>query len=277
MNPIAQATAAPGTGLLEIVRGRRRSVVSRAYATSPLRLLTPANHGTAAWIYAASYGGGLVGGDDLCLTVRVGPDAAAFLSTQSSTKIYGSTRPTSVHVAATVEDGGQLVMWPDPVVCFAGSVYRQRQHVALADGATLVLVDWMSSGRRASGERWQFSEYSSRLDLRYGGRLVLVDSTRLSPAEGALAERMGRFDVLASITLAGPQLQDGIANIAADVAAQPIVRNAAALVAVAPIAGGAGCLLRVAGRSAEQVGGIIQRYLSFVSGLLRDDPWARKW
>src|SRR5688572_14237285 len=74
----------PGRGELEIVRGPRRSVVCCALATSPLRLLLPANHGQAAWIYTATYGGGLVDGDSMSLGVTVGPGASAFLSTQAS-------------------------------------------------------------------------------------------------------------------------------------------------------------------------------------------------
>ena len=56
-------SARPGTGFLDVARVERRSVVRRAFATSPLRLLTPKNHGSAAWVYASSYGGGLLGGD----------------------------------------------------------------------------------------------------------------------------------------------------------------------------------------------------------------------
>ena len=88
-------SAAPGTGLLDVVRVARRSTVRRAYATSPLRFLTPGNHGRAAWVYAASYRGGLLGGDALRLTVRVGSDASAFVSTQASTKVYRSNDSTS--------------------------------------------------------------------------------------------------------------------------------------------------------------------------------------
>ena len=39
----------------------------------PLRLLTPANHGHAAWVYTSSYGGGLVDGDRVVHRRRSGP------------------------------------------------------------------------------------------------------------------------------------------------------------------------------------------------------------
>ena len=269
-------TARPGTGILDVARVDRRSVVRRAYATSPLRLLTPANHGHAAWVYASSYGGGLVGGDALRLQISIGPGAAAFVSSQASTKVYRSGDHSSSHLDASVAPGGHLVLWPDPVVCYAGSTFRQAQRVELAAEAALVLVDTMTSGRRASGERWQFVEYANRLSVSYDGRSVVFDSTRLSASDGDLAARMGRFDVLSSVTIVGPRFQTEARAIAASVAAQPIERRADVLISASPI-GDLGCLLRVAGRSIEQVGGVIRRYLCFLPRTLGDDPWARKW
>jgi urease accessory protein len=269
-------SAGPGTGILDIARLDRRSVVRRAFATSPLRWLTPRNHGAAAWVYASSYGGGLVGGDALCVTISIGAGASAFVSSQASTKIYRSHDRTSAELTATVSAGGHLVLWPDPVVCYAGSTFRQTQCVDLSDDASLILVDTMTSGRRASGERWQLVEYSNRIRIRQDGRVVLFDSTRLSGVEGNLAARMGRFDVLSSVAIIGPCFRENIRAIAETIAARPIERRADLLVSAAPL-GESGCLLRVIGRSTEQVAGVVRGYLSFLSCVLGDDPWTRKW
>lgn len=269
-------TAPAGTGHLEIALNGRGSAVRCAYASSPLRLLTPRNHGRAAWVYAGSYGGGLVGGDALRLTVRVGEGATAFLSTQASTKVYRSDRPTSVALNAQVAAGASLVIWPDPVVCFAHSSYQQQQSVDVAGGGALVLVDGMSSGRRASGERWQFRKYASHSTIRHDGRLILFDSICLDGDDGELAARMDRFDVLCSATIVGSQFRARIERILESVARSPVQRRAGLLVAAAPLAD-AGCILRVAGGSVEQVAHVLREHLSFVSDVLGDDPWARKW
>ena len=269
-------TARPGTGFLDVARVERRSVVRRAFATSPLRLLTPKNHGSAAWVYASSYGGGLVGGDDLRLGVRVGPEASVFLSSQASTKVYRSGACASLQLDAEVAAGGQLIVWPDPVVCFAGSTYRQEQRVDLAAAAGLILVDTLSSGRKASGERWQFDEYTSRLTVRYGGRPILRDALRLSPAEGDLPRRMGRFDVLSTVVIAGPHWRDAVRETLAAAADRRVERGSDMLVAAAPLQD-IGCLLRIAGRSTDQVSALIRGCLSSIRLLLNDDPWTRKW
>ena len=267
----------PGIGHLDVVRSAARSVVTRAYATSPLRLLTPRSHGLAAWVYTSSYGGGLLGGDDVRLAVRVGAGARAFLSTQASTKIYRSDASTSLGLHAHVATGGHLIVWPDPVVCYAGSTCVQRQHVDLEAGAALVLVDGMTSGRRGSGERWQFTRYATRLSVHYDRRLVLHDAIDLCAADGELPARMGRFDVLCTAVVAGEPLRDCAARIVATIAAKPIERRADVLIAASPIGAGIGCVLRLAGRSAEEVARTLREQLSFIACLLGDDPWARKW
>ena len=266
----------PGVGEVKVICGPDKSVVSRARATSPLRLLMPVNHGDAAWVYMSTYGGGLVDGDVISLRVRVEQGASAFLSTQASTKVYRSPRGSDVEMRAEVDRDGLLVVVPDPVVCFAASRYRQTQRVDVSEGAGLVLVDWVSSGRRRSGERWVFDEYVSRTVVRHRGQLVLHDGTLLRSSDGDLATRVGRFDMLALIVVAGEALQEDAAAIVASVNQQPIVRRSDLLVSAAAL-NQCGCVVRVAGRSVEQVGRYLRQLLGFVPVLLGDDPWMRKW
>jgi urease accessory protein len=250
--------------------------VTQAFATSPLRLLTPANHGRAAWIYTSTYGGGLVDGDRISLHARVEQGAAAFLSTQAATKVYRSMRGSDVEVHARVGTGGALVVVPDPVVCFAASRYRQTQHIDLARGAALVLVDWVSSGRRAAGERWAFEEYVSRTRVHHDRRLVLHDATMLRALDGDLALRMGRFDVLAMVAIVGQALHSEAAALVARLNAQPVERAADQIISASGL-GESGCVIRIAGTSVEQVGRRLRQLLGFVPALLGDDPWVRKW
>ena len=163
----------PGAGRIEVVRQGRRSVVTRAYAASPLRLLTPRSAGDAAWVFTSSFGGGLVDGDRVALEIDVRGSGAALLSTQASTKVYRSPGGVSTTLRARVEDDGLLVLLPDPVVPFRDSRYVQEQTCDLARGGRLIALDWVSSGRRESGERWAFTDYRARLRVRVDGRRVL--------------------------------------------------------------------------------------------------------
>ena len=274
--PEPQVATRPGRGCFTVERARDRSVVRRAYATSPLRLLTPKNHGHAAWIYTSSYGGGLLDGDDIAVEASVGSGATAFLSTQSATKVYRSPRGTRVALDANVGEGGLLVVAPDAVICFAGSRYRQTQRFSVAAGGGLVLVDWVTSGRRESGERWIFEEYVSRTVIHLEGRLVIHDALALRASDGPLADRFGRYDVLAVAVLIGRGLEAEMDRLDARVQAEPVERLGDRLVAFAPIGRGA-AVLRIAGRTVEGVDGILRDLLGFVPRLLGDSPWARKW
>ena len=267
---------APGRARIAVIRSGSRSVVSRAYATSPLRLLTPANHGHAAWIYTSSFGGGLVNGDRIALDIDVGRGAAAFISSQASTKIYRSPGGTSADMHARVAADSLLVVAPDPVVCFSGARYRQTQTFELADRAALVLVDWVSSGRHASGERWAFDEYHGQITVRLDGLLLVHDALALRAADGNLRARLGRFDVLAVVVLAGTTLAGAASSLVATASAAPLPRRADQLVAATALRD-CGCVVRVAGTSVERVGRTIREFLGFLPALLGDDPWVRKW
>jgi urease accessory protein len=276
-----QAAAAPpayaaGSGSLCVTRVGTRSLVTRAFATSPLRLLTPRNHGPAAWIYTSTYGGGLVDGDAIALDVEIGARASALLATQAATKAYRSARGTSVAMNATVGADGLLIVAPDPVVCFAGACYRQEQRIDLDRTSGLVLVDWLTSGRHASGERWSFTRYCSRVTIWRDGARVLVDALDLegrSPDE--LRSRMSRFDVVLLAVVTGPMLAAHATELLSRVARMPVRRRAAAIVGASEIPGG--CIMKMAGTSVEDVGRAAREYLQFVPDLLGDDPWARKW
>ncbi len=274
--PSVRAARRPGYGRIAVEQTRGRSVIRSVYATSPLRLLTPKNHGHAVWIYTSSYGGGLVDGDTITIQATIGTDSQAFLSTQSATKVYRSPRGTAVTLHADVEENGLFVSVPDAVVCFAGARYRQTQRINLAAGAGLILLDWLTSGRRESGERWVFNEYLSRTIIRLDGRLMVHDALALRAADGELVTRLGRYDVLAVVVVIGRLLQGDVDQMMARVRDERVRRHADRVVTVSPVSK-VGCVLRVAGQSVEDVEYTLRDLLHFVPRLLGDSPWARKW
>ena len=173
-------------------------------------------------------------------------------------------------------DAGCLIFVPDPLVPFASARSAQRLEFELAPDASLVLVDWLSSGRRSRGERWQFDSVKSVIRVHQAGRLICHDAVTLAAADGSLTERLGRFDVLATVVLAGPVAAAAGERLVTASAAAPPERRADLIVVAAPI-GDRGAHVRVAGTSVEQVGRAIRDALGFVPPFLGDDPWARKW
>lgn len=52
-------------------------------------------------------------------------------------------------------------MIPDPVTCFSTARYSQKQIFRVVLDSSLVIVDWITSGRYESGEKWDFELYRS--------------------------------------------------------------------------------------------------------------------
>ena len=250
-------------------------MLTRAIAASPLRLLHPGNSGSAAWAYAATYGGGLLGGDAIDLDVSVTHGASAMLSTQASTKVYRADAPASQRLRAHVADESLLVLLPDPVTPFASSQYIQEQRIDIAASANLIAVDWMTAGRLSSGERWQFTSYASRTWLRRDGRLILHEAMRLTPEDGDVAARLGRFNCIAWAVVIGPAVRAAALRLAGSLGEAAVPKRADLLLSAAPLEDD-GVLLRIAGTSAQQVGAILRQHLNFVPSLLGDDPWSCK-
>jgi urease accessory protein len=252
-----------------------RTVVTRAVGGGPLRLLTPANHGHAAWAYTSSLGGGFVDGDRVRLELAVGPFAAAVVATQGSTRVYRSPRGCRSETVAEVGPSALLALLPDPTVCFADARYESRCEVRLAPGGSLVLVDALAAGRSARGERWAFSRYASRLLLVAGCRTVLDETVLLDPAHGPLAERLGRFEVLATMLLAGSGLREPREELRGSISARPLSRRAERIESASAL-GEDALLVRIAATSVEDAACAIRGHLRFLPTLLGDDPWTRR-
>lgn len=273
---VPDSVAASGLGQLEFVRTGSRTIVTRVFATSPLRLLNPGNNGRAAWVYSSSYGGGLVDGDRVALDISASRGAEAYLSTQASTKVYRSPHGTCVDVNARVEEGATLLVLPDPVVCFTGARYRQAQHFHLSAQGSLVVADCLLSGRCASGERWEFLEYRSLLKITLDDRLLVHDALALRAEDGELMKRFDRFNALAVVAIVGRSFRESTNRLLAWSAAQTVAPRPEVLVTASNLSD-EGCLLRIVGTSGEKVCCTIRTLLDFVPSWLGDDPWARKW
>jgi urease accessory protein len=249
-------------------------VLAEAFATSPLRILTPRNHGHAAWVFLSSFGGGLVDGDRFDLRVEAEPDASGFVCTQASTKVYRSAQGCSQRLEVHVAQGAAIAILPDPVVPFAGARYTALTEVSLAADASILIFDATSSGRVARGERWQFARLDSRTEITRASRLVYVDATRLDPVHGAIADRMGRFDLLASLVAIGPRfaaVRD--AMLAGVITAPP---GASTVWAASPV-GHDGAVLRLATDHFENASRVLRSSFAALARWLGDDPFVRKW
>jgi urease accessory protein len=251
-------------GELAFRRSGAGTAVETAFAESPLRFLTPRNHGTAAWAYTSTLGGGLVDGDRLELEISVGPGARAFVSSQGPTRVFRSSRGATATTRATVAEGGALMLFPDPTACFGGARFAQLTEVFLAPGSSLALWELISAGR----ERWGFTRCESTLRVPP----FLDERWLLDPEQGPLEERMGRFGAIGTLFLIGPVFAEIARAVRDRVDGGPAGGGAPLVESASPLRDGA-LVVRVAAPSVQQLVQRLRHHLAALPSLLGDDPW----
>lgn len=70
-----------------------------------------------------------------------------------------------------------MAVVPDPVTCFSTARYSQKQVFRVVSDSNVVIVDWITSGRHESGEKWDFDLYKSTNRILLEGDLPLFIDT----------------------------------------------------------------------------------------------------
>jgi urease accessory protein len=229
-SPFPKSFSSPGEGHI-VVQLQPPSVSALATITFqyPLKLISlpPSANQASVLVFLLTYGGGLVGGDQVRLTIDVQPRARLSIATQGHTKIFKSPSRdviTRQQLHVSVGAGAAACLLPDPVQPFAESVYEQTQIFTLAGDASLCLLDWVSAGRTARGEDWDLWGWSGRNEVWAGGgteneegvrkRLLLRDKVILEGdregtiEEKALRKRMTGLSLFGTLVLKGPLVED---------------------------------------------------------------------
>ncbi|KAL8200176.1 hypothetical protein R6Q57_011515 [Mikania cordata] len=211
---MAESSVKMETGSLVVGRVGGKSTVTRCFSKYPLKFIVPTKAGRseidAVWIYSLTYGGGIVSGDCIAFDLTVEDGCTAVLTTQASTKVYKSVglKCSEQMMEARVGNGALLVVIPDPVTCFSAAKYSQKQVFRVMSGSSLLVVDWITSGRHESGEKWDFSLYKSTNHIYIDTKPLFLDTVLLENGNvTSIAERMQDYQVIAMIILLGPKLK----------------------------------------------------------------------
>jgi len=241
------------TASVLVCAGEGRSDIHRLRNAGPLRVMSPRHAGRAAWIVTSSLGGGLVDGDHTALDVEIGAGATAVVTTQASTKAYKGT--TSQRVAIRVGEGATALVVPDPVVPYRGARLVQETRIDLAPSASLVLIDVLTCGRIAYGERWAAAIDATLAISR--GALLLHDRIRIE-GPGAMRE----YEALATVILLGPLAKHAGTTTGVLLASSPL---------------GDGVMFRLAASRVEHAIRSVRELAREACSAAGEDPWARKW
>ncbi|XP_041025974.1 urease accessory protein D isoform X1 [Juglans microcarpa x Juglans regia] len=290
-----------GKVVVEKVGGR--STVTRCFSKYPLKFIIPNKVGPsktdAVWIYSLTYGGGIVSGDSISCELTIGDGCTTVLTTQASTKVYKSmgSKCSEQALEARIGSDAILAIVPDPVTCFSTARYSQKQVFRVVSDSNLVIVDWITSGRHESGERWDFDLYKSTNRILLEGDLPLfLDTVLLERGSiASIAERMQDYQVIAMVVLFGPkmkhiqnQVQEDVKKIMSEQLIIPStslghqIMNKSkhylmkpSFVASASVFGpkGIGVVVRIAAMTTESVYRFLQQQLASMEPLLGVSPY----
>ncbi|PYH91707.1 UreD-domain-containing protein [Aspergillus ellipticus CBS 707.79] len=196
-SPFSSSIAKPGHGevVLSLLPPCNPSLTTLTYKY-PLKLLTrtagivpqaPSSLSTSCpsqpvHLYLLTYGGGLLPGDHISVSITLDPRTRMVVTTpQGSTKIFKTEPPSptkpihkpvvdksrqtlDVHIAADAA----LCYLPDPAVPYKDSRYEQIQTFTVdgnSNTSSLCLLDWVTQGRTSRGENWDFHLWRGRNEI----------------------------------------------------------------------------------------------------------------
>ncbi|MCL7022888.1 hypothetical protein MKW94_014805 [Papaver nudicaule] len=89
-------------------------------------------------------------------------------------------------------------------------MYSQKQIFRMGLDSSLLIVDWITSGRHESGEKWDFKFYKSSNNIYLeDDQPLFLDSVLLEQGSTTtIVERMQNYQVIAMVILVGPKLKN---------------------------------------------------------------------
>jgi urease accessory protein len=181
-----------------------------------------------------------------------------------------------------VSDKSSLFLLPDPVTCFRSASYNQVQTFRLSGDASVVLLDWLTSGRKSLGEEWVFSRYYSANEVWVNGERIAKDVLLLEDQQmdakplplRSLKESLAPYSCYATLILYGPEVAGTIHDISAQYNIISVFKTgdpSELIWSLSPISEGVGCVVRVAGKETENVKRWLGKMLRGLEGVIGID------
>ena len=174
--------------------------LTHLYQRDPLRVLFPVPaEGDPVLAVILTTSGGLVAGDRLDISIRLGTGTAAHVTASAAEKIYRSIGPTTaIHQSLSVASGAYFEFLPPETILFEGARLKRGTTIELAAGAGFLGGDILVFGRRARGERFTKGFLREVWQVRQEGRLVWGDALHLDGDVGATIDDPACFGAAAA-------------------------------------------------------------------------------
>lgn len=132
-------------------------------------------------VVLANTSGGLVGGDELVISVEVDCDASAVITSQAAEKAYRSAGPdTCIDVSLNVKSGARLCWIPQATILFDGVRLRRKISLYVDSQGSALAGEILVFGRVARGESLTHGLVHDEWRLHRNGKLAWADSLHLT-------------------------------------------------------------------------------------------------
>ena len=136
--------------------------------------------------------GGVVGGDQLNIDVRLQPHTQALLTTPGAAKWYRSNgNISSQRLHLLVEQGARLEWLPQETIFFDDACVDLHQTIHLAADARLIAADIFCFGRTASGETYRSGRIRQHCSIYREGRMIWHEQGSLAANGSAMHSPQG--------------------------------------------------------------------------------------
>lgn len=160
--------------------------------------------------------GGVASGDDLRVTLTLGPGAEVQMTTPGATSWYraragaddAATPDATQRFAARLDAGAVLEWLPQPTILFDGARARVETRFELAADARLLAWDIVALGRRAGALPFSHGALRYQVRVERGGRPIHHERLTLD-ADSPLRDSplgLGGADVFGAFLVAAPDL-----------------------------------------------------------------------
>lgn len=174
------------TSILNIssIKKDDKTILDNIYFTAPFKIIKPfyiSDDYIKVMMLSAS--AGIMEGDTQSIDIKIGNDTKVEVISQSYEKIHkmkvgNATRNSNISVGKNAF----LKYSPLPTIPFAESNFDSVMKINLEDYTSkLVLIEIISCGRSAMGEKFLYNHYNSYVEIRRNNKLIYRDNTMYKP------------------------------------------------------------------------------------------------
>ncbi len=166
-------------GFLEVsfVGVKGETTLSSLYQSGSLKALIPKSFRPGKEAIIINTGGGIVGGDQLSISICGGNDTETWITSQASEKVYKSIGDMSrVQIDLKVGDNSTLYWCPQELILFDRSKLSRTMNFNINNNSNLLIVENIVFGRLARGEISKNCYFFDQWRIKRDQKLVLAEN-----------------------------------------------------------------------------------------------------